>query len=207
MPYMTGLILGFSLIMVIGTQNIYIIKQGILRQNSYYCALICGFCDALLIALGVLGTQQLTERLPLLNTGLLMLGIAFLLVYGGLSIKRAFVGKTSMDNNTHIQVAPETRLKTILIALGFSLLNPHAFIDAFVILGGVANHLKPGARWQFALGAISASFVWFFALVTAAIYCSPFLQKKKTWQWMEFISGCVMLYIAARFILQAVYLN
>ncbi|MCD6046042.1 MAG: hypothetical protein K0R48_1205 [Gammaproteobacteria bacterium] len=197
MPYVTGFTLGFSLIMVIGTQNIYIIKQGILRQNSYYCALICGFCDALLIALGVAGTQQLT-RLPLFNTGLLILGIAFLLVYGGLSIKRAFVGRTSMDNNTNIQVAPETRLKTFLIALGFSLLNPHAFIDAFVILGGVANHLQSGARWQFALGAITASFTWFFVLVTVAVYFSPILQKKKTWQWLEFISGGIMLYIAIR---------
>lgn len=203
MPYITGFTLGFSLIMVIGTQNIYIIKQGILRQNSYFCALICGFCDALLIALGVVGAQELTERLPFFNTGLLILGIAFLLVYGGLSIKRAFVGRTSMDNNTKVQVTPETRLKTILIALGFSLLNPHAFIDAFVILGGVANHLEPGSRWQFALGAITASFTWFFVLVTVAVYFSPFLQKKKTWQWMEFISGSVMLYIAVRFIMSA----
>jgi L-lysine exporter family protein LysE/ArgO len=200
MPYLTGLTLGFSLIMVIGTQNIYIIKQGILRQNSYYCALICGFCDAALIALGVAGAQELTERLPLFNTGLLILGIAFLLVYGGLSIKRAFVGRTSLDNNTNIQIRPETRLKTFLIALGFSLLNPHAFIDSFVILGGVANHLPSGARWQFALGAITASFTWFFVLVTVAVYFSPLLQKKKTWQWMEFISGCVMLYIAVHFI-------
>lgn len=201
MPYITGLTLGFSLIMVIGTQNIYIIKQGILRQNSYFCALICGFCDALLIALGVAGAQQLTDSWPLLNTGLLVLGIAFLSVYGGLSIKRAFVGRTSMDNNTQIEIIPQTRLKTILIALGFSLLNPHAFIDAFVILGGVASHLQDGARWQFALGAITASFMWFFALVTVAMYFSPLLQKKKTWQWMEFISGCVMLYIAAHIII------
>jgi L-lysine exporter family protein LysE/ArgO len=195
MPYLTGFTLGFSLIMVIGTQNIYIIKQGILRQNSYYCALICGFCDALLIALGVAGTQQLTTRLPLFNTGLLILGFVFLLVYGGLSIKRAFVGKTSM------QVTPETRLKTFLIALGFSLLNPHAIIDSFIILGGIANHLEPGSRWQFALGAISASFTWFFVLVSAAMYFSPLLQKKTTWRWMEFISGAVMLYIAAKLII------
>lgn len=201
MPYITGFTLGFSLIMVIGTQNIYIIKQGILRQNSYYCALICGVCDSLLIALGVAGTGELTERLPLLNTVLLILGIVFLVVYGGLSIKRAFVGRTSMDNNTNIQVRPETRLKTFLIALGFSLLNPHAFIDAFVILGGVANHLPLGTRWQFALGAITASFTWFFVLVTVAVYFSPLLQKKKTWQWMEFMSGAIMLYIAIHFIL------
>ena len=201
MPYITGFTLGFSLIMVIGTQNIYIIKQGVLRQNSDYCALICGFCDAVLIALGVAGAQQLTDRLPLFNTSLLILGIAFLLVYGGLSIKRAFVGRTSLDNNTTIQVTPETRLKTFLIALGFSLLNPHAFIDAFIILGGIANHLEPGSRWQFALGAISASFIWFFVLVSVAMYFSPLLQKKTTWRWMEFISGAVMLYIAARLIM------
>ena len=203
MHYFTGLTLGFSLIMVIGTQNIYIIKQGILRQNAYFCSLICGFCDALLIALGVLGAQELTERLPLLNTGLLILGIAFLVVYGGVSIKRAFVGKTNVDRTINIQIIPEPRLKTFLIALSFSLLNPHAFIDAFVILGGVANHLEPSARWQFALGAISASFIWFFALATVAIYFSPLLQKKKTWQWMEFISGSVMLYIATRFMVSA----
>lgn len=203
MLYLTGLTLGFSLIMVIGTQNIYIIKQGILRQNSYYCALICGVCDATLIALGVVGAHALTERLPLFNTILLILGIAFLVVYGGLSIKRAFVGRTRMDNNANIQVIPETKLKTFLIALGFSLLNPHAFIDSFVILGGVANHLPTDARWQFALGAITASFTWFFVLVTVAVYFSPVLQKKKTWQWMEFISGCVMLYIAAHFIIAA----
>ncbi len=196
MPYIAGLTLGFSLIMAIGSQNIYVIKQGILRQYSLCCALMCGVCDALLIILSVTGAHQLIVHVPFFNQALLIMGTAFLLCYGGLSIKRAIQGKTNALQQSNNDDVINTRWKTMLIALSFSLLNPHAFIDTFIVMGGMATHIQQGLRWEFALGAVTASFIWFFVLVMTAMYLAPVLQRKTIWRGLEFLSGCLMIYIA-----------
>lgn len=201
MSFITGLTVGLSLIMVIGTQNVYLIKQGALRRHSLLCAFICSFCDALLILLGVIGAHQLTKQLPVLNKFLLVVGFIFLVVYGSLSLYRGIKGKLPTKFDGESQSGRVNTWKIVAIALGFSLLNPHAFIDAFVILGGMASNLQPLPRWEFAIGAVSASFIWFFALTFTAMYASAILRRQRVWQCLEIFSGVLMIYIALHFVL------
>lgn len=187
-----GLMLGFALIISLGPQNIFIIKQGLLRERPYFSASICFFADVLLIILGATSVGLLITQLPLLKTILLILGIAFLLTYGFLSIKASFK-KTGPEQFALQKQEPSSSSKKILfLALSFSLLNPQAILDTVVLIGGSANQYMQ-LKYYFVIGAMLASLVWFFSLVTVAKYLSPYLTNKKVWRTLDFVSGSIML--------------
>lgn len=193
--FLQGFGLGGGLIIAIGAQNAYVLRQGLKREHHLAIAAVCSLSDALLIVLGGVGVGTLIASTPVLATSAAALGVAFLSVYGAMAFRRAWVGE-KLDNGT--DAPPARTLKSaILTALAFSLLNPHALLDTVVLLGSISGQYAWDARLWFLGGAVSASFAWFFALGIGAGYLAPLFRKPATWRILDALIGIVMWAIAA----------
>ncbi len=150
--YLRGLSLGLSLIVAIGAQNAFVLRQGLQRRFLFPVALSCSLCDASLIALGVGGFGALVSAFPALTRLAALLGAAFLLFYGARSFRSALRpgGIETGESDTESESLP-TLSKTLLTLLAFSLLNPHVYLDTIVLLGGIAGQYAPSSRIVFAL--------------------------------------------------------
>jgi L-lysine exporter family protein LysE/ArgO len=186
-----GFFLGASLIIAIGAQNAFILRQGLLRQHVFILCLICALADALLIALGVAGLGTLISGSPNLIAVATWGGALFLFVYAIIAFRRAL----------H-PVAMETRgsgegdLKTaIATCLAFTFLNPHVYLDTVVLLGSLSSAYAGQARVAYGAGAMLASFTWFFALGYGARLLQPVFEKPAAWRILDFLIGCVMALI------------
>lgn len=194
---LTGFFISISLILAIGAQNAFILKQGLKGQYVLPLVLICAFSDALLIAIGVSGFDVLIKTLSGVEVFAKWLGALFLLGYGAVSFYSAF---TKNHKLTPAHADHSLSLKAaILICLGFTWLNPHVYLDTLVLIGSVSSQY-PGYKLEFALGAISASFVFFFSLGYGAALLRPVFNQPKSWKILEFIIGLIMWSIAINLI-------
>lgn len=186
-----GLATGFSLIVAIGAQNAFVLKQGLLRKNVLAIVLICAFSDALLISLGVLGLGSLITAIPVLIEVIRWLGVGFLVWYGSSSLRR-------FSKSESLQAAdkPMTTLKqSVLTTLALTYLNPHVYLDTIIFLGSIANSFSAN-RWLFALGAVTASFIWFFSLGFGASKASMLVSKPSFWKALDVFIAAVMFSLA-----------
>lgn len=191
--YINGLIMGLSLIMALGPQNIFLIKQGARRNHAGLSAMVCFICDIILVLASVTGLHKLLLAHPTLRTVMIWLGSAFLLAYAFKSIRSALGAKKS----TIIGSTEYTKMQIVLFALGFSLLNPHAIIDSLVIIGSGSSQF-PNHEFAFLGGVISASFLWFCSLTFTTRYFSDLISKESIWQMIELFSGLVMAVIGMK---------
>jgi len=190
--FFSGFGLSLSLILAIGAQNAFVLKQGIKKEHVFVVCFICGLSDAILIFLGVSGFGYLVEQFPSLQTFARYGGFVFLAVYGLKSLYSAWT--MSHELKAEGALVP-TLTKTILLTLAFTWLNPHVYLDTVILLGAVSTKfgtLSP----LFALGAMSASFVFFFSLGYGARLLTPLFQKALSWKILEFFIGIVMLSLA-----------
>lgn len=189
--YIKGLLLGLSLIMALGPQNIFLIKQGARRNHATLSALVCFVCDMILVCASVTSLHELLLAHPNLQSWMIWLGSAFLLYYAS---KALISGLSQKKKET--QDAPPAHNKTqiILFAIGFSLLNPHAIIDSLVIIGSGSSQF-PDHQGLFLLGVITASLLWFSSLTLTTRYFSSVLSKDSVWNFIEISSGVLMAYI------------
>ncbi|MBP6951271.1 MAG: amino acid transporter [Alphaproteobacteria bacterium] len=197
-PFIEGCGTGAGLIIAIGAQNAFVLKQGILKNYIFITVFICALIDALLICVGVGGFGTiLTSNMFLLTTARWG-GAAFLFYYGFRSFRSVF--KTE---SLHLEASREPpNLKvTLTTILALSLLNPHVYLDTVVLLGSIGAQFCLSERPFFALGAIFASFIWFFGLGYGASYLRPFFQKPLSWKILDFLIGCVMWAIALSLVL------
>ncbi|MGQ3891764.1 LysE/ArgO family amino acid transporter [Legionella sp. CNM-4043-24] len=189
--YFNGLLLGLSLIMALGPQNIFLIRQGARRQHALLSASICFFCDVILICGSIAGLNQALEHHPGLKIWITWLGALFLLYYGCSTLRNCFrkisVDSTAVDEATN-------RVKIVLLALGFSLLNPHAIIDSLIIIGGGSSQF-PGHEQAFLMGVLTASLLWFSSLTFTTHYFSDTLSRATVWRRIELLSGCLMVFL------------
>ena len=194
----TGFFTAFALILAIGAQNAFVLRQGLMRQHVFAVALTCAFSDAILIAAGVSGFGILVERFPDLPIIMRYLGAAFLVVYGGMRFFAAWKGQS------HLGVAiPAASLKaTILTCLMLTWLNPHVYLDTLALLGAVSTQFE-GLSLKLAFGffAILASFVFFFTLAYGAKLMSLFMVSTRAWQILDIGIGLLMWALAAGLIL------
>lgn len=188
----SGFLLGLSLIVAIGAQNAYILRQGLLRQHVFILSLICALSDALLIAAGVAGLGTLISQSPMLITVVTIGGAAFLLWYGFSAFRRAMHPDGMRVANTGT-VSLRAAIGTCL-ALTF--LNPHVYLDTVVLVGSLSARFEGEARLAYGLGAITASFVWFFSLGYGARLLQPFFAKPSAWRVLDCLIGAVMWMIA-----------
>jgi L-lysine exporter family protein LysE/ArgO len=188
-----GFFTGAALIIAIGAQNAFVLKQGILRNHVFIITLICMLIDALLIVIGVSGFGIILSENHLLLICAKWGGAAFLIFYGFLSFKSVLKNETlNIDSNPK-----KLSLKAaVLTVLALSLLNPHVYLDTVVLLGSIGAQALPEQRPYFMLGAIVASIIWFSSLGYGAKFLQPLFKKAKAWKVLDFITGSIMWVIA-----------
>ena len=190
MTFITGFSIGFSLILAIGAQNAFVLKQGLIRQNVFLVCLICAASDAILITLGVSGFGEIITEYPIIEKLARIGGALFLFTYGVLNLYSAQAKTHALEPTKKIQ---KSKRKTILTCLGFTWLNPHVYLDTVVMLGSISTQFENTAA--FALGAISASFVFFFSLGFGASKLTRYFEKPRTWRVLENLIGILMIFL------------
>lgn len=190
--YLSGFGLGFSLILAIGAQNAFVLKQGLKQEHVFLVAFLCALSDSILIAFGVLGFGALMEQFPWVESAARYGGFVFLLMYG----LKSFWTAWSMSHQMTLLDRPRASVyKTALMTLAFTWLNPHVYLDTFMLIGSVSTKFQ-GNTLDFALGAISASFVFFFALAYGAKILIPLFSQASAWKILEVIIGVIMITLA-----------
>lgn len=192
MPVAEGFGMGASLIMMIGAQNAFVLQKGLQGQHRLPIALSCAMSDAILITLGVAGAGALILAHPTLLEVARWGGVAFLLWYGWAALRRAWQGESLL-------VGDGTRdgLKTALLAtFAVTWLNPHVYLDTVLLIGSLgAQQAVPGA---YALGAASASLLWFLGLALGAAWLAPWLARPATWRLIDLAVAAMMLAVAVQ---------
>lgn len=190
---LNGIALSSSLIMAIGAQNTYVLRQGLARRHMWLTALICALMDLLLMSAGVAGMGSLLQTLPDLQRWMALGGAIFVFWYGSRALKNALhPGIISADPADHGLATPRA---VILAGLAFSLLNPHAILDTVVLVGSIGAQQAPADRPFFLLGAAGASFIWFFSLVFGASKLAPLFAKPLAWRILDCLIGLMMFAI------------
>ena len=196
-PFLEGIALGASLIIAIGPQNAFVIQQGILRQHVFLAAFVCTFVDVVLIIVGAAGFGTLIAVIPSLKTYFLWGGILFLMGYGTLSLISSFKDHSDEDSLGKNESGYLINRKSIIItAAGFSLLNPHVYLDTVILLGGLAAQYKIPERNYFAFGAIMASVVWFYCIGYGATLVAPWFESSKGKRILDLVIAMIMFVLA-----------
>lgn len=188
----SGFFIGASLIIAIGAQNAFILRQGLLRQHVFILCLICALSDALLIVLGVGGFGSIIASKPLLLTITKWGGAAFLFAYAFLAFRRALTTQSlsaGKEKSHNLSAA-------IATCLALTFLNPHVYLDTVILLGGVSVQFGEENRFAFGFGAVCASFVWFFGLGYGARLLEPLFAKPAAWRILDISIGVIMAAIA-----------
>ena len=211
LSFLAGLGLGLSLIIAIGAQNVFVLRQGLRREHVLPVVVICALSDAVLIAAGVAGLGFLLESAPWLVTVARWAGAVFLVCYGILAARRAWRGEDQgltadaaapargavSDAPTHTQTRTATRTRlapVIATVLALTWLNPHVYLDTVLMLGSVAA-THGAERWVFAAGAMLASILWFTALGFGARHLGRWLRTPRAWRMLDAIIAVVMIVI------------
>lgn len=189
--YLYGMSISFSLILAIGAQNAFVLKQGLKKEFVFVVCAICAISDALLISAGVFGLGKLISQNPLIVTLAKYFGAMFLFWYGFRNFKSSFKPSSGL-----IAEGQDVKnlSKIIGLTLAFTWLNPHVYLDTVVLIGSISA--KFSDKTAFLLGAISSSLIWFFALGYGARLLEPIFKNPKAWQVLDFIIGVVMWGIA-----------
>jgi L-lysine exporter family protein LysE/ArgO len=187
-PAIAGLLLGGSLIIAIGAQNAFILRQGLLRQHVFILCLICALSDAVLIGLGVAGLGAIISGSELLIAIVTLGGAVFLACYAVLALRRA-IAPTAL---TAAKTGPSSLRAAVLTCLAFTFLNPHVYLDTVLLVGGLSGRYEGADRLQFALGAMSASFLWFFGLGYGARVLEPLFARPSAWRVLDGLIALVM---------------
>lgn len=190
-----GFLLGAGLIVAIGAQNAFVLRQGLRREHVFVTAAVCFSCDAVLIALGVAGLGTVISASRVLRLVAAVGGAVFLGYYGLRSFRSA-VGTAGPQGLGGVD-GPAVRRTAAVTALGLSLLNPHVYLDTVVLIGSVGAQYDPGGRSFFAAGAALASLVWFFGIGYGAGLLSGWFRDPRTWRWLDAVVGCVLWTVAA----------
>jgi L-lysine exporter family protein LysE/ArgO len=202
-PILAGFLTGGSLIVAIGAQNAYVLRQGQLRQHITAVVVVCAVSDAVLIAAGVGGVSSVIDNAGGVIDLVRWLGVAFLLWYAASSLRRAF-RPDSLNADGASTAAREPRRSVVGRAAALTWLNPHVYIDTVLLIGSIAathSHDVSGpldGRWWFAIGATAASIAWFSGLGFGAGALAPLLSRPRAWQVIEVLIAATMLLVAAR---------
>ena len=191
---LTGAALGLALIVAIGAQNAFVLRQGLRREHVAPIVAVCALSDALLMVAGVACLGQVLGERPALARALSWGGALFLSAYGLRALWRAARPGALL---AAAGGQPMSLQQALLQTLAFTLLNPHVYLDTVMLVGSLGAQ-QPGAlRWFFAAGAIAASALWFSALGYGARFLAPLFLKPRAWQVLDLLIGAVMLVLAA----------
>lgn len=192
-----GFALGLSLIVAIGAQNAFVLRQGLRREHVLAVVLVCALSDAVLIAAGVAGFGLLASQLPGLETVMRMLGAAFLMWYGARTLLAAWRGGAAL--RAERDPGNGSLRRALLTCLALTWLNPHVYLDTVMLLGAVSSQYE--SRLHFGLGAVSASLCFFFALGFGARLLAPVFARPVAWRVLDLGIGLTMWLIAAKLLI------
>jgi L-lysine exporter family protein LysE/ArgO len=197
MPLLAGFATTLSLIVAIGAQNAFVLRQGLRREHVLPVVLICSLSDALLISTGIAGLGALVTSSQLALHIARYGGALFLLTYAVIAARRA-VNPAAMSPSDH---TPAALRSVVLTCLGFTFLNPHVYLDTVVLLCSLANQRGTDGRWIYGLGSVAASFTWFFALGFFARKLGPIFARPRAWQFLDGAIALVMTTLATWMVL------
>jgi len=184
-----GFLSGAALIIAIGAQNSFVLRQGIRREHVLPVVLVCAGADALLIVAGIAGLGALIQSMPRILDAARYGGSAFLVAYGLAAARRAL-----QVRELRVDCAQVSSLGAAMSAcLAFTFLNPHVYLDTVILLGSLASQRGDRGRWVFGGGAAAASFVWFFALGYGARLLGPLFGKPIAWRVLDSVIALIML--------------
>lgn len=189
-----GLALGLGLIVAIGAQNAFVLRQGLRREHVGSVVLFCASADALLIAAGVLGMAQALGQSPALARALALAGAAFLAVYGWRALRRA---RQSHQLQAAAGGTALGRSAALAQAAAFTLLNPHVYLDTVLLVGSIGAQQPTALQAWFIAGAASASALWFSALGFGARGLAPWFARPRAWQVLDGLIGVTMFVLSA----------
>ena len=192
--FLQGLALSLGLIVAIGAQNAFVLRQGLRREHVGSVVLFCAMADALLVLAGVLGMAQALGERPSLARFLALAGAAFLLLYGVQALWRA-------RHSSQLRAAAGgdglSRGAALAQAAAFTLLNPHVYLDTVLLVGSIGAQQASALRGWFVAGAGSASLLWFVSLGFGARWLAPWFARPKAWQVLDGLIGVTMLVLSA----------
>lgn len=196
--YLNGILVAAGLIIAIGTQNAFVLSQSLRREHHLSVAALCVACDAILVSAGVFGLAKILAENPTLLAIARWGGVTFLVWYGLKALRRA-VAPEAMANAG--ETGPRSRRTVLMAALAVTLLNPHVYLDTVLLIGSLgAQQAAPGA---YAMGAASASLLWFFTLAFGAAWLAPWLARPATWRLVDLMVAVMMLGMAAQLVFAA----
>jgi L-lysine exporter family protein LysE/ArgO len=190
--YVTGMTVGLSLIVAIGAQNAFVLRQGIRKEYVFSVVVACALSDAILIVIGVTSFQKVIEISPWLDPVMRYGGAAFLVWYGCKSLFSAWksTGALEIANGTTASF-----VKTMAMCLALTWLNPHVYLDTVVLLGTISTRF-PSDQFEFAAGAVTGSFLFFFTLGYGARWLRPIFSRPAAWRILEAVIAIIMWLIA-----------
>ena len=198
--FTNGFALSAALIVAIGAQNTFVLRQGLRREHVGPIVLLCAASDLLLMAAGVAGLGSLLKQWSSLTFGLTLCGALFLACYGFAALRRVVSPDIAALAN---QDGVLSRSAALARAAGFTFLNPHVYLDTLILVGAVGNTQAPGTHPTFVAGAGLASAVWFSALGYGARLLAPVLRTPTAWRGLDGFVGITMLALAAKLVRQA----
>ena len=203
--FSNGFILGLSLIIAIGAQNAFVLRQGMLKEHIFYVALFCSISDALLICLGVTGISYLmTDYVGKFSNLIFTLAAIWLFGYGILRIRSAY----KINSTLRMKHSKSNSLTlTISSVAVLTFLNPHVYLDTMILIGSISQQFIGNNRIAFAAGACLASFVWFFCLSLSAEKLSKFMHKPFAWRVLDSIIAFIMFALAINFFSKGISLR
>ncbi|KZX98742.1 MULTISPECIES: LysE/ArgO family amino acid transporter [unclassified Sulfitobacter] len=194
--FLAGFALSLTLILAIGAQNAFVLRQGLRREHLFWVCLTCAASDAVLIAAGVAGFGALAEAVPWFETAMRLGGAAFLIWYGYRNARSAWIGGEVLTADT---TGGTSLRRAILTLLALTWLNPHVYLDTVVLLGSISAQYPD--RLAFGVGAVLASFAFFFALGYGARLLSPLFARPVSWRVLDALIALTMGAIAAKLLL------
>ncbi len=197
----TGFFTGLSLILAIGAQNTFVLRQGLMRQHVFALCLLCAVSDAILIFAGVAGFGWLVTFSPQFPVIMALAGALFLLIYGAMRFFAAWRGQYLV-----IDMGGQVRLWPVLLTgSALTWLNPHVYLDTLGLIGAVSTQYPEiNQKTAFGLAAMTSSFVFFFSLGYGARLLSPIMQTARAWRVLEVLIGVVMWLISAGLVMSVV---
>jgi L-lysine exporter family protein LysE/ArgO len=201
-PFLSGFFLSGALIMAIGAQNLFVLRQGLRREHVGPIVLFCGSADAVLIIAGVAGVGAFLAAIPQLATALSVGGAAFLSWYGAMALRRA-----ARPSATVVASADGVTLKrALLTTAAFTFLNPHVYLDTVLLMGTAGSSQPAALRSDFVAGAAIASFTWFAALGYGARLLKPIFAAPAAWRVLDAFISVVMLALAASMVARMLHM-
>ena len=196
--FFTGFILGFSLILAIGAQNSFVLRQGLMGRHVFAVALFCSLSDALLIFIGVAGISIfLNNYINFMSDWLFAVAAIWLACYGLLRLKDAIKGNSALVIES---ASTNGLISTLSFLVVLTFANPHVYLDTIILIGSVSQQFPGNTKLAYAIGASFASFVFFFSLAYGAKFLSPIMQKPLAWQLLDGFIAFVMFSLAIKMV-------